>query len=161
MQFDTCPNTARVAGRKAADRAKKWLRQRGYVGVLARVYCNGCRGIHFARPLPSGGLEPVPDLPDMTSLFAEEEDKGIREKIFGRRALTSALPTFMSVSVCPTGKRGYTSQAYAEAGLHLANDARRASREERRKESRVYECDLCGAWHLSSQPKHRYTEQNP
>lgn len=52
-----------------------------------------------------------------------------------------------SVTICPTGKRGFP-QHIAEAKLELYSDGTNR----RTSPQRVYECDHCGAFHLTSQP---------
>jgi len=64
----------------------------------------------------------------------------------------------LGYDVCPSGKLRYRSRLGALLALsRLQGDAARdrRQREGRRAETRVYECNLCQGWHLSSHPEGR------
>lgn len=49
---------------------------------------------------------------------------------------------------CPTGKQSYSSKDLAETALAFAQlNAKRG----RKKPRRVFHCDMCGRYHLTSQ----------
>ena len=51
---------------------------------------------------------------------------------------------------CSCGKRKDPDHRAAVHALHSAVAARALNLNSRRREHRVYECDLCAGWHLSS-----------
>jgi len=55
---------------------------------------------------------------------------------------------------CPTGKRGFLTEHDARCELVGACVDRNRGRNHR-KEVRVYECPLCGAYHLTSKPERK------
>lgn len=54
---------------------------------------------------------------------------------------------------CPSGKRSYRNSVQALAGLMACRYKRNGKRRRKplRKERGCYRCDLCGAWHVTSQ----------
>lgn len=53
--------------------------------------------------------------------------------------------------MCATGKHPFPTEHDARVALVGAAIARNMGRN-RRRETRTYPCDLCGAWHLTSKP---------
>lgn len=60
------------------------------------------------------------------------------------------LPPIVRVMRCSSGKLGYFVREDAELAL-AGIDQHQA----RRRERRVYQCSMCGGWHLTSQPRRR------
>jgi hypothetical protein len=55
--------------------------------------------------------------------------------------------------VCPSGKTGsYPDERSALAGLAEVRAINALYHPRRQAPTRVYECDLCPCWHLTSQP---------
>lgn len=69
--------------------------------------------------------------------FGRRESKGGAEHDFAESLVLS----------CPTKKKSYPSKKAAKRAL---KDARRQGW---RQMSAVYDCDLCPAWHCTSQPQ--------
>jgi hypothetical protein len=55
---------------------------------------------------------------------------------------------------CPTGKKRHPSESGALDALMRVRKERLASGEARLPENRIYPCDRCGGWHLSSTALH-------
>lgn len=75
-------------------------------------------------------------------------------------ARVSALPEDKVIRLlrrrvqCVTGKRRYPSEASALESLMRVREERIGSGEERIPENRIYFCDRCNGWHLSSRELH-------
>lgn len=77
-----------------------------------------------------------------------------RREAEARNALTPPLRRRIARTGCPTGKKKFDVEvdAWTALGEHIVARTKGANRQERR----VYDCDLCTGWHLTSQtPKVR------
>lgn len=63
---------------------------------------------------------------------------------------SSDLPPIVRVMRCSSGKLGYFVREDAELALAGIDQ-----HQPRRRERRVYQCPICGGWHLTSQPLKR------
>jgi ribosomal protein L32 len=54
--------------------------------------------------------------------------------------------------VCATGKRGFPSERAAKARL---DSIRRSPRQTGKVPTRVYQCPMCGGWHLTNRKSGR------
>lgn len=62
--------------------------------------------------------------------------------------------SFAQVRCGVTGKWFYRSEGAADHAL--ANAQEQATEDPRRREVRSYQCDHCGGWHLTSNPRPRH-----
>ena len=53
---------------------------------------------------------------------------------------------------CKTGKRRFPDEEAAKVALVASRAAQALRRSTKRREERVYQCEFCRGWHLTSQP---------